>query len=329
MHARRWATTVLLVSASLALAACGGGGGEPGADGTTSATSATAEAVTSDAPSAESEAPDTSAAEAEQADLYTVVDPERFLLGTAYVIGGDGDRWFHDCFIKTAELNSESDSGTYCHADFADPVPPTEEDYGVPNPPAPNMINWDEDGGRFSTAYSPGAELHPGTQRLRQGEQVTVDGLTVTHLHGGGYRVTKGDATFEMHDGVYTTTDPGSPAEAEAAGGAAGNVCGTVESSMGGSYQIVALEDGTTCDSALAAMRGYVDAYRNGAVEGQAGFWTAPNGWGCANGWFLPGDEQIRANAKNTCSASDRAGNPAQEGSGAVVALRPDDVARF
>ena len=95
-------------------------------------------------------------------------------LGTAYVIGDD-DRLFHDCFIKTTELNSESDSGSYCHADFADPVPPIEEDYGVPHPPAPNVINWDRDGGRFSTAYAPGDELHSGT-----------------HLHGGGYRVTKG-----------------------------------------------------------------------------------------------------------------------------------------
>lgn len=322
MHVFRRLLPALCLAVPLALTACGGGGVEE-SEAPTITTTMT-EQVTEEVAEAATEEP---AAQ----DRYTEVAPERFLLGTAYVIGGDGDQWFHDCFFKTA-----ADTRPFCHVSFVDPVPPAENPDGISTGRTPNIIAWDETQQRFSPHYSPGAETPLGTQPLKQGEQVTLNGLTVTHLHEGGYRVTMGDAAFEMHDGVYTTTDPVAPEPAAAPApeappqtAAYGESCGTVESSMGGAYEVMALEDGTTCDVALDVMHGYVDAWATGAVEGQAGFWTAPNGWGCANGWFLPGDEQIRANAKNTCGDSDRAGRPASEGSGSFVALRPDEVGRL
>lgn len=339
----------LLVAVSLALTSCGEGG-DAETEAPTSTTTRT-EQVTESA-DGESEGAGGSGGSGSSDEQYSVVSASTFRKGTAYVVGGDP--WLHYCYVKTPE-DSENPSVS-CTVTFEEPLPPIERGAEIPGVTAPDSIWWDDEHSRFQTDYSPGGQIPDNVYSLREGEQVSIKTLTMTHLHGGGIRLAIGDSAIGMHEGVYTTTDPvdtgaekpapatapeqeeapkeEAPAEAPAPEAKPrtanyGEVCGSVESSMGGTYQIVALEDGTTCDIAVEVMRGYVNAWTSGGIEGSAGFWTAPNGWGCASGYILPGDEDIRANAKNTCSDSDPAGRPASEGSGSFVALRPEDVGRL
>lgn len=89
---------------------------------------------------------------------------------------------------------------------------------------------------------------------------------------------------------------------------------------------MVAVEDGTTCGIAMRVFRGYVSALMAGEPEGQAAFWTAPNGWGCFARWFFPDEEYVGANGKLACGANDRAGTPAKDGSGEVVGVKLDEL---
>lgn len=98
----------------------------------------------------------------------------------------------------------------------------------------------------------------------------------------------------------------------------AGESCGTRDG-----MSVVALEDGTTCDIAMDVLEQYDNNLSQ--AEGQALYWTAPNGWGCFARYTFPGEEDAPNSRKTSCSAEDPGGKPASEGSGGVAMVDPGD----
>lgn len=260
---------------------------------------------------------------------YVEVDPARFKEGTGYVVGGSSG--VSGCMIVPG-----SDYPTTCQIKYEDPVPPAEDFGGAPEGLAPNVATYNEKESRFRAEHSPGAQGYatPPTP-LNKGERTTIDGFILTHLNDGGFRVEYKDAWFELHGGIYEASPAAKPAEnsnknetsnaaaAETAPG--GTVCGEIAGPMGPDLYVIATKYDTTCGPAMEAMNGYMDALNDGQTEGQAAFWTAPNGWGCTARWFFPDEEYVGANGKMSCGAASPSGEPAKEGSGEVVALTEED----
>lgn len=89
-------------------------------------------------------------------------------------------------------------------------------------------------------------------------------------------------------------------------------VCGEVQGSDGGSVEVVAVQDNTTCLIGVETMAYYIMAIKEGRVEGSAMTWTSDDGWYC----FRDQEDPI-------CSSTDLTGVPAKRGSGVVMATRP------
>ena len=89
-------------------------------------------------------------------------------------------------------------------------------------------------------------------------------------------------------------------------------VCGEVQGSDGGSVEVVAVQDNTTCLIGVETMAYYIMAIKEGRVEGSAMMWTSDDGWYC----FRDQEDPI-------CSSTDLNGVPAKRGSGVVMATRP------
>lgn len=260
------------------------------------------------------------------ADEYEDVDPELFNLGGAYVVGGSPESGVIGCMAKP-----DTDYPFNCQVDFTYPVPPAEELGGASAAISPNIVSMSESAGRFITAFSPGSQGYFEPPRpLELGQRVSIDGATITHLTDGGFRVEyQGDA-FEVHEGVYARDGEIDEALAAASQSVeAGTQCGSTSTPAGGDVAVVASQNDTTCGVAMQVMRGYITALREGQTEGQAAFWTAPNGWGCFGRWFFPGEDYVGANGKLACGAQDPSGKPAQEGSGEVVGLALDERDRL
>lgn len=282
-----------------------------------SASDSTAPATTSASPST------TATTDSEE---YEDLNPELFNLGGAYVVGGSEESGLLGCMVQPAV-----DYPFNCQINFTYPIPPVEKDGVAPEGMSPNVASMGDDDDRFITVFSPGSQgyFEPPLP-LEPGQRVTIDGAEITHLHDGGFRVTyRGDA-FEVHEGVYARDGEIDAALAAAAQPVArGTKCGQTYVPSGQDVAVVAVEDGTTCGIAMRVFRGYVSALMAGEPEGQAAFWTAPNGWGCFARWFFPDEEYVGANGKLACSAQDPSGVPAQEGSGEVVGLSLEDRNRL
>lgn len=267
---------------------------------------------------------------------YVEVDPARFKEGTGYVVGGGSSDGKSESGVSVCVINPGDDYPANCQTKFQDPVPPAEEFYGVPPNFDPNVVAYYKEEQRFRAEHSPGAQGYatPPTP-LKKGERTTIDGFILTHLKDGGFRVEYKGAWFELHGGIYEASPAAKPAEnsdknltsnaaaTETAPG--GTVCGEITGPMGQDLYVIATKYDTTCGPAMEAMNGYMDALNDGQTEGQAAFWTAPNGWGCTARWFFPDEEYVGANGKMSCGAASPSGEPAKEGSGEVVALTEED----
>lgn len=125
------------------------------------------------------------------------------------------------------------------------------------------------------------------------------------------------------HSGTTTSSEETSSAtssekSSSATVADAGETCGSFDDGV-----LVALEDGTTCDIARDVMTMYKDNL--GQAQGQALFWTAPNGWDCFGRYRFPGEEDNPSTRKLSCSAEDPSGAAAEEGSGGVALADPGE----
>ena len=153
---------------------------------------------------------------------------------------------------------------------------------------------------------------------------LTLTSCSSTNLSEPSFNEAQPTPTVEVTETQYVTEEapeaPQTEAEntPESTTAAKGDVCITYSDGR----ELVALEDGTTCDIAIDVMDQYADA---DDVQGSAGFWTSPQGWGCFSRYVIDGKEDLPENRRVSCSDSDAAGNPASEGSGAVAALKPGE----
>lgn len=130
-----------------------------------------------------------------------------------------------------------------------------------------------------------------------------------------------GDSVSEPPLSVSPSEEPDSAPSVGSGANAladAGDTCGSLEGEV-----LVALEDGTSCDIAHDVMAMYKDNLDQ--AEGQALFWTSPNGWGCTGRYIFPGESDTPSARKMSCSAEDRSGRPAEEGSGSVALAEPGE----
>lgn len=128
---------------------------------------------------------------------YTDVDADRFKEGTGYVVGGASG-------VLGCTTLSDPSYPITCQIDFHKPLPPVEDDGGVPGEVEANIAIFSTSEGRFVTNHSPGSQgfATPPTP-LEKGERVSFGEATLTHLHDGGFRVEYADDAFEVHNGVY------------------------------------------------------------------------------------------------------------------------------
>ena len=84
----------------------------------------------------------------------------------------------------------------------------------------------------------------------------------------------------------------------------AGTTCGEVHSLVDGSpLTVVTLEDGFSCDEAMAIFSDYMSDSPSGtSPQGSGAFWEAPNGWICGgNNFLFPVDEEYKLNKFPSC----------------------------
>ncbi|WCZ38642.1 hypothetical protein [Corynebacterium jeddahense] len=323
----RRAAAALALALPIALTACSAGDAPETIEVTSTVTETPAEddgATEAQSTASQSETTAEATTASTQAETYEDLDPELFNLGGAYVVGG-ADTGVAGCMAKPG-----TNYPFNCQISFTYPVPPVEDLGGAGTAIAPNVASWKD--GRFITAFSPGSQGYMTPPRpLEQGQRVTIDGATLTHLVDGGFRVEYNGDAFEVHDGVYARDGEVDQALAVAAKPVSrGTQCGSTFTPSLQDVAIVASEDGTTCGTAARVMRDYVHALIDGQTEGQAALWTAPNGWSCTGRWFFTGEENVGANGKMACAAKSLQGAPVEgHGSGEVVALTAEDRTRL
>lgn len=86
-------------------------------------------------------------------------------------------------------------------------------------------------------------------------------------------------------------------------------VCGEVQGTDGGSMQVVAWHDNTSCDVGVETMAYYIMAIREDRVKSNSMSWQSKDGWYC----FRAEDDLI-------CSSTGITEEPASRGSGVVTA---------
>lgn len=277
------------------------------------------------------QAPDEEITAAQEDDGYVDVDPELFANGYGAVVGGNSG--VAGCFVKDESLDPDYPGQllTSCQVMFRYPLPEMQFNGGWPDATYSNVFDFDYDLGEFQAGHSPGsqgfASPPPG---LEPGQRVTIYGTTFTHLHNGGFRVERDGQGVEVHNSVIQFDDDPEDRIAQSKEPVdVGTQCGVLHAPSGDALAVIAVEDGTNCDTAMDVMEGYRKALHFGETEGQAALWTSPEGWGCTGRYFYEGEEYIGANGKLSCGDSSPSGEPASVGSGEAVAVPFDEIHRL
>lgn len=197
-----------------------------------------------------------------------------------------------------------------CTVRFGPPYP--EKQFGGEIFPdaVPNSVMFEEGTG-FMVGYSPGSEPFSENPVLEPGQTVEISGNVFERFADGTFTVKTGGHEYTIPPTAIASAEPGTASQQIAN---MNDSCGE----LNGSY-VVATENGTTCDIAMEVMTDYTSGSPSGTPpQGSAGFWTAPNGWGCASDY-----NPETKSAEAWCGASDRSGQPAMEGSGAVTLIAP------
>ena len=309
MRFPRW-TLVAACSSALALSACSTGEDLP--EPTVTDAADTPDSSVTTATEAAAQATDTPTGPAER-------DPAEFTKngGQSYAVTFDAANM---CVYYSA-------SGYFdCDIAPAGELPPIDIDPGLGTPP--EVLLWTDTGGFETSQDTGGGEGTPQGDTLNPGEQVTIGPFTLKHSKDGAIRGEREGYWFELSPERQFSSDHFTPSGTRTNNGnqssdlaAAGTECGTVVVPRGDEQLVVATKDGTTCNLGMEIMNQYIEAIQAGKSEGQAGFWTAPNGWGCFARWFFPDEPYSGVNGRLACGAEDPAGNPAKEGSGEVVAM--------
>ncbi|WP_070462771.1 hypothetical protein [Corynebacterium sp. HMSC29G08] len=265
---------------------------------------------------------------AQDDESYEDVDPELFSNEYGAVVGGNSG--VVGCFVQDETLDPEYRGQllTSCEVMFRYPLPEMQFNGGWPDATYSNVFSFDYDLGEFQVGHSPGSQgfatRPPG---LEPGQRVTIYGTTFTHLHDSGFRVERDGQGVEVHNSVIQFDDDPVDHIAESKEPVDfGTQCGVMVAPSGDALAVIAVSEDTTCDTAMDVVEGYRRALHFGETQGQAAFWTSPEGWGCTGRYFYVGEEHFGANGKISCAASSPSGEPASVGNGEVVAVPFDEI---
>lgn len=161
-----------------------------------------------------------------------------------------------------------------------------------------DSVTWTEEKGFFFYKNQAGPAMPP-VDTLHPGEQVTIDAYTITAEEDGALEFTRSDGATAYIGAEKAETSTWSPV-ADADGIAdAGAVC-----RVDGTDYLVAREDGTSCDEALAMWDEYQQALDNNTGQMGQGMFHYSGEWVCSAGLDhnLPPEQRM---ASFACATKD------------------------